>query len=323
MRTNEFGKLVPAVTGEELTSSIPQINEFAHITTSQFSNIPSSQMSPDLMLSLRLAIMNAIDQSEIDGIVVVHGTDTMEETAFFLDASLSNQQLQNKPVILTGAMRSNDQLSADGMANLLAAILVAADIESAGRGVMLVMNDEIHSARYVRKMDTSSLQTFASPQSTALGKICHTHAGHHIGFNQTARRLIPIVNVSRETTQLARVDIVMMYAGADDTLIQASLKSGCEAIIIQAVGASSVNLDMYDGIGKAIHAGKHVIISSRSPIGLCAPVYGYKGGGQTLAELGAHFSCDLPAHKARLLAQLCLSTQTDLAETFSQLTIIK
>lgn len=320
MRTNELGKLVPAVTGDELTSSIPQINEIAEITTSQFSNIPSSQMSPELMLALRLAIMDTIEQSEIDGIVVVHGTDTMEETAFFLDASLSNLQLNNKPVILTGAMRSNDQLSADGMANLLGAILVAVDTDSASRGVMIVMNDEIHSARYVRKMDTSSLQTFESPQFTALGKICHTHAGHHLDYHHAAIRLSPLVNVPRETIQLDRVDIVMMFSGADDALIHASISSGAKGIIIQAVGASSVNLEMYRGIEQAINTDVQVVIASRSPIGLCAPVYGYKGGGQTLAELGAHFANDLPAHKARLLAQLCISTKTNLAATFAQLT---
>lgn len=320
MRTNEFGKLVPAVTGEELTASIPEILKIANITTSQFSNIPSSQMSPELMLKLRLEIIDRMSSENVSGLVVVHGTDTMEETAFFLDAALSDQQLHHNPVVLTGAMRSNDQLSADGMANIFAAILVAAEDESKGRGVMLVMNDEVHSARFVRKMDTSSLQTFASPQFMALGKIVHDHSGNHVAFTQVAKRFTPAIDVPRETTHLPRVDIIMMYAGADEQIITSSVQTGSRAIVVQAVGASSVNLELYEGIKNAIAKNVSVIISSRSPYGICAPVYGYLGGGQTLAELGALFSHDLPAHKARLYAQLCLSTHINIEVAFKALT---
>jgi L-asparaginase len=232
----------------------------------------------------------------------------MEETAFFLDASLSNTQLSNKPVILTGAMRSNDQLSADGMANLLAAARVAAAERSRGRGVMVVMNDEIHSARYVKKIDTSSVQAFQSPQHMLLGSMTHSLDDQSgVRFITAPRRFTPTVNVSRETCHLPRVDVVSMYTGADDVLFNASIAAGAKAVVVQAVGASSVNLELYAAIESAIGQGVAVIIASRSVLGVCAPVYGYKGGGKTLAELGAAFAHDLPAHKARLYAQLLLS----------------
>ena len=315
MQTNDQGLLIPAVTGDELLKSIPALQHVGDISTQQFSNQPSAQMTPELMQSLRKEIISIFSKNEIEGIVVVHGTDTMEETAFFLDASLSEAQLKNNPVIITGAMRSNDQPSADGMANLLAAAQVAANSNSKGRGVMVVMNDEIHSARYVKKMDTSSLQTFCSPQYTALGKISHVPSRDPIQYTQPATRLTKTIDVPRETFAPPRVDIVQMYAGADATLLNASIEAGAQAVVVQAVGASSVNLILYEGIKQAISKGTAIIISSRSPLGECAPVYGYIGGGQSLKSLGASFSADLPAHKARLYAQLLLNSKTNSSES--------
>ena len=308
MRTNEAGMLVPAVSGEELIASIPALQKTGEIKTQQFSNIPSAQVTPSLMWALRNEIIDCLSNNEISGIVVVHGTDTMEETAFFLDASLSNAQLSNKPVVLTGAMRSNDQLSADGMANLLAATRVAAAERSRGRGVMVVMNDEIHSARYVKKMDTSSVQAFQSPQHMLVGSMTHSLEDQSgVRFITAPRRFTPALNVSRETCELPRVDIVSMYSGADGALLNACIAAGAKAVVVQAVGASSVNLELYEAIESAIAQGVGIIIASRSSLGVCAPVYGYKGGGKTLATLGAAFAHDLPAHKARLYAQLLLS----------------
>ncbi|TDR32526.1 L-asparaginase [Hydromonas duriensis] len=304
MRTNAEGLLVPAVSGDELTASIPALKEIAEISSTQVSNLPSAQMSPNKTLELRQHIIDTLTDESIAGIVIVHGTDTLEETAFLLDASLGDNQLHNKPVVLTGAMRSNDQLSSDGMANLLAAVRVTSDDDSLKRGVMVCLNQEIHSARYVRKMDTSSLHTFCSPQFTALGRISHNQT---VQYLVPAQRFTPHIDVSRETSELPRVDIINMYAGADASLLHASIKLGAQAIVVQAVGASSVNLELYDGIVQAIEQGVAVVIASRSPLGLCEPVYGYKGGGQTLAELGTCFAHDLPAHKARLYTQLLLS----------------
>lgn len=311
MRTDDTGMLVPAVSGEALIAAIPALQKIANITTEQFANIPSAQMTPALMLALRNKLIDDLSNNEISGVVIVHGTDTMEETAFFLDATLTS----HKPVVLTGAMRSNDQNSADGAANLLAAIQVAAANSSAGRGVMVVMNDEIHAARYVKKMDTSSVNAFASPHHMPLGQ--KTQNGG-VRFYTAPRRYTPIIDVSRETLTLPRVDIVNMYAGADETLLNASVAAGARAIIVQAVGASSVNLELYDSIQSASEQGVAIIMASRSPLGLCAPVYGYKGGGQTLAQLGALFAHDLPAHKARLYAMLLLNS--NIIDGFAKLT---
>jgi len=308
MRTNEEGMLVPAVSGNELISSIPALRKIGDIRTIQFANIPSAQMTPNLMMALRSEIIQNLSNDEICGIVVVHGTDTMEETAFFLDASLSNVLTHQKPVVLTGAMRSNDQLSADGMANLLAATRVAAAERSRGRGVMVVMNDEIHSARYVKKMDTSSVQAFQSPQHMLVGSMTHSLEDQSgVRFITAPRRFTPALNVSRETYELPRVDIVLMYSGADGALLNACIAAGAKAVVVQAVGASSVNLELYEAIESAIAQGVAIILTSRSPLGVCGPVYGYKGGGKTLATLGTAFAHDLPAHKARLYAQLLLS----------------
>ncbi|MGL4767479.1 MAG: asparaginase [Formosimonas sp.] len=314
MRTDETGMLVPATSGEDLIAAIPALREMAEISTSQFSNIPSAQIKTSHMLALRKEIIDSISNHEISGVVVVHGTDTMEETAFFLDATLSNLELDNKPVILTGAMRSNDQAFSDGADNLKSSVQTAIAEESRGRGVMLVMNHEIHAARYVKKMDTSRVNAFASPHHMSLGS-CTQSSG--IRYRSAVCRFTPVAHVSRETTELPRVDIVSMHTDADATLLDAAIHAGARAIVIQAVGASSVNLELYEGIANAIEKGIHVIISSRSPMGLCTPVYGYKGGGKTLEQLGALFAHDLPAHKARLYAMLWLNA--DIAEAFKKL----
>lgn len=316
MRTNADGMLVPAVSGEELAASIPALRKICDIHTLQFSNIPSAQMTPAMMLGLRAEIMAQLSNSDTAGAVVVHGTDTMEETAFFLDACLSNAELNDKPVVLTGAMRGNDALSADGMANLLGAACVAAADASRGRGVMVVMNDDIHAARHVKKMHTSSLQAFCSPNHTPIGTLSHADDATAPSFSSAARRFTPALELSdvsretlSETTQdWPRVDIVPMYAGADATLVKSCVAAGARAVIVQAVGAGNVNLELYAAIAAAIEQGVGIIIASRSPLGVCSPVYGYEGGGQTLAKLDACFSHDLPAHQARLYAQLLLAS---------------
>lgn len=317
MRTNDEGLLVPAVSGDELTASIPALKSIAQIQSQQISNVPSAQMTPALMLSLRRHIITALNDDNVLGAIVVHGTDTMEETAFFLDACLSDSELNHKPVVLTGAMRSNDEPSSDGAANLLAAAHTIASPAAQARGVMIVMNNEIHAARFVRKMDTSSVQTFSSPQHMPIGTVTHSSG---VTFHSTAKRFTPAVHVSRETIDLPRADIVTMYAGADATLLNASVEAGAQAIVVQAVGASSVNLELYAAIKEALSKNIAIIISSRSPLGVCAPVYGYTGGGKSLAQLGAVFSHDLPAHKARLLAQLLLSTSTSATHNLNIIT---
>lgn len=305
MRTNDQGLLVPAVTGEDLTQSIPALRKIAHISSHQFSNIPSSQMSTARVMQLRHEIVEILSHGEIDGVVVVHGTDTMEETAFLLDAASHNIALQNKPVILTGAMRSNDELSADGMANLLDAVSTAAHIDSQNRGVMVVMNKQIHSARYVRKMDTSAVQTFQSPQYMPLGEIMAEEEGG-VTYHLPANRYTPNYDVSRET-KLPRVDVIEMHADADDLLLKASIAAGAKAVVINAVGAGNVNLELYHGIKEALQKNIGIVIASRSPLGVSSAHYGYDGGGKTLEVAGAVFSHDLPAHKARLLAQLAMA----------------
>ena len=325
MRTNADGMLVPAVSGDELTASIPALRKMCAIQSTQFSNIPSAQVTPALMLALRSHIIEQLSNNDISGAVVVHGTDTLEETAFFLDACLSNIDLNGKPVVVTGAMRGNDAPSADGMANLLGSARVASADAARGRGVLVVMNDEIHAARHVTKTHTSSVQTFCSPSHMPIGTLTHAEdAQEGVRFLSAARRFTPNVDVSRETLtesppSVPRVDIVTMHAGADAMLLNASVAAGAQAIVVQAVGAGNVNLELYAAIAAAIGQGVGIIISSRSPLGVSQPAYGYEGGGKTLAALGACFAHDLPAHKARLYAQLLLANAHKHADVTSTL----
>lgn len=323
MKKNTDGLLIPAVSGDELIGAIPALREIAKIKTQQLSNIPSAQMSPAICLQLRTQITNDLSHNDIYGVVVVHGTDTLEETAFFLDSSLSNQALNGKTVVLTGAMRSADEEQGDGPNNLLAAVTTAASPQANGRGVLVTMANTVHPARWVQKMESNKTDAFSSPNAPEhiLGSI----QNGTLSFPRAniVARAIPIIDI-QHTARIPRVDIINMHSGADDVLLKASIDAGAGAVVVNAVGAGNVNLELFEAIRTTINQGIPIIISTRSASGGSTPSYGYPGGGKTLLDAGACFAHDLSAQKARIYAQLLLM-QTDynqhtIKEAFKQLT---
>ena len=248
--------------------------------------------------------------------MVVQGTDTLEETAFFLDASLSNEQLHDKPIVLTGAMRSADEADGDGADNLLNAVLVAQDAAARGRGAMVCMYGRIHTARHVRKLHTTRTDAFGSLEHATLGEVrsSHTDNARTVLFHSSAARALPSIALSEPSSafysqpiELPRVDIVSAHIACDSLFIDVCIQSGSAAIVVQALGAGNVNPSISAAIERALTQGIAVIIASRSPLGETEPVYGYIGGGQSLLKMGAVMSHDLPAHKARIYAQLLLA----------------
>lgn len=317
MRTNAQGQLVPANSGDELIAAIPALAHTATLSTQQLCNVASAHLTSDHWMQLRLAIITACADEQVSGVVVVQGTDTLEETAFFLDASLSNEQLRDKPIVLTGAMRSADEAHADGPDNLLNAVLVAQNAEARGRGAMVGMYGRIHAARYVRKQHTTRTDAFGSQEHALLGEIAINpdDGTRHVHFHQTAQRLLPSLHLPHDgqaslsgwPLALPRIDIVSTHISCDSAFIDTSIKMGSAAIVIQALGAGNVNPEISTAIERALTQGIAVIIASRSPLGNTEPVYGYVGGGQSLVKIGAVMSQDLPAHKARIYAQLLLA----------------
>lgn len=334
MRTNAQGQLVPANSGDELIAAIPDLARFT-LSTQQLCNVASAHLTSEIWLQLRQAIISACADEAISGVVVVQGTDTLEETAFFLDSSLGDEQLQHKPVIVTGAMRSADEEGGDGPSNLCNAILTAASTEARDRGVMVGMYGRLHAARYVRKLHTTRTDAFGSLEHEILGEIgafnaaANTtpnttsdttdlnanHALPQVQFHSPAQRFTPSIDLPdslysafrQGCSDLSQVDIVSAHISCDSLFIDISIKNGAAAIVVQALGAGNVNPNISAAIERALTQGIAVIIASRSYLGEAEPVYGYVGGGQSLVKMGAVMSHDLPAHKARIYAQLLLA----------------
>src|SRR5246127_4233720 len=207
-----------AVTIDAMLAAVPGIKDLANIKGEQISNVGSQDMTLDIMLTLAKRINALLAQKDVDGIVVTHGTDTLEETAFFLNLVVKS----DKPVIMVGSMRPSTAVSADGPLNLFNAVGVAADPRSRGRGVLVVMNDWIHGAHSLTKTSTTAVQTFMSPLRGLVGITAY---GKNDWYNNppwkhTTQSQFDIANV----TSLPRVDILYAYVDMSPDLIDASVE---------------------------------------------------------------------------------------------------
>lgn len=289
------GGASPAVSGADLVAAVPELAQVARLSVEEFSNIPSEQMNPQVWLRLAARLKQIVETEDLAGIVVTHGTDTMEETAFFLDLTVRSEI----PIVLTGAQRPASAPDADGPSNLLDAVRVAASPESRGRGVMIVMHSEIHTAREATKANTEDLDAFDSHSGTDLGRVWEDRI-HFMG-NVPPRTCLPL------SDSLPRVDISPMYAGADDAALRAALERGAAGLVVTAVGAGNVNQTLFEGISDALAQGVAVVIATRVPHGLVRPLYAYVGGGVSLRKAGAIMAGDLSPQKARVLLMLALA----------------
>jgi len=289
------GGAVPAVSGAALVAALPDVSQIAQLSVEEFSNIPSEHMTSEIWLRLSARVNQLVSSSNAAGIVITHGTDTMEETAFFLDLTVPG----DLPILLTGAQRPASAPDADGPQNLCDAIRVAALPESRGRGVMIVMNGEIHTAREATKANTEDLDAFVSRSGTDLGYV----QGNRVCFisEVSPRHHLPL------PASLPRVDIIPMYAGADDAALQAAMAHGAAGLVIAAVGAGNVNHALFDGVIAALRRGVAVVIATRVPHGLVRPLYAYVGGGASLKRAGAILAGALTPQKARILLMLALA----------------
>ena len=303
MRTDTVeGGPVPAVTGQELIAASPGLQHVGQVTVDEFANIPSERMRPADWLLLARQLRQLLARDGADGIVILHGTDTMEETAFFLDVTVPTEA----PIVFTGAMRAASDPRPDGPANILDAATVAAHPDARGRGVLIVMHGEIHSARRVTKVDTSDVDAFASVLPPDLGTV-------RSGLVEFSDTWSPQVHVPLPDA-VPRVDIVPMYAGVDDFVLRAAMQRGATGLVIAGVGAGNVNEELFGAILDALRAGLPVVVSSRVPYGGSRPIYAYAGGGVALQRAGAIFAFDLNPQKARVLLMTALGAGYDLAQ---------
>ena len=251
-----------------------------------FFNLPSPHIKPKHMLTLYQKIKEEADN--YDGFVITHGTDTLEETAYFLDT----MEVPHKPIVLTGAMRSSNELGSDGVYNYLSALRVASDDKAADKGVLVVMNDEIHAAKYVTKTHTTNVSTFQTPTHGPLGLIMK----HEILYFKTAE---PRVRFDLDKIQ-GLVPIIPVYAGMTEELLDLLPVDQLDGLIIQAFGAGNVPKETSQKLNALIQEGLPIALVSRCFNGIAEPVYAYEGGGVCLQNAGVFFVKELNAQKARL-----------------------
>lgn len=286
---------------EELKETIPLLSQYANVEMKHLFNKPSPHITLHDMYTLAKTIQSHLDQGA-DGIVVTHGTDTLEETAYFLDLTIDT----NKPIIVTGAMRSLNELGADGPYNLVNAVRVAVHPKAAQTGTLVVFNDEIHTAKMVTKTHTNNISTFQSPSVGPIGQITKKHIlFHQMPVREPKLPLLP---------PRAHVILLKAVAGMDDTFIRFATKVPVDGIVIEAFGQGNLPPAMLPGIKEAIRKNIPIVLVSRCFHGLVQDTYAYEGGGKHLKEMGIIFSNGISGPKARIKLTLALSITKNPAE---------
>lgn len=290
----------PALSAKEIMQSLLNSDLYSLLEVIEFSEIPSPSMTPQMMLEIANLIKNIIKTKDPIGFVVIHGTDTLEETAFFLDTAIDTEI----PIVVTGSMKSSSELGFDGINNLVSSILVAKSTKSHNRGVLVVMNDQINAASEVTKSNTLSLDTFKSLDYGPLGVVDNKEVLYHRSVT-LLRNKLEIDSIENQ------VFLLKAYAGCDSLLIDYLLDNQAKGIVIEALGRGNLPPMMIPGIERAIKINVPVIICSRCPSGRALDSYGYLGGGKYLTDMGCIMASSLNGQKARILLMLALTKSSD------------
>jgi L-asparaginase len=297
----QIGAAVPALSGEDIVSRVHGLRREARLTLEDYAQLPGPHVTPEWMWRLRGRVAAVVEEAGVDAVVLTHGTDTLEETAYLLDLTLGT----SKPVVFCGAMRTVSDPGWDGPANLLTAVRAAVHPASGGRGVLVAVGEQLHWAAEATKRHANNLDAFFSPHG-AVGGLDHGRVVYHRppfrAPQLAAERIVP------------QVDLHTMAAGVDDGLIRASLARGARGLVIQATGAGNVPPAVVPALAAALAAGLPVVLVSRCAEGRVSPLYGYEGGGQKLREMGLIFAPELPGAKARIKLMVALGISSDPAE---------
>lgn len=292
----------PGVGSSEIMDMVKEVEKLTEIETIDFGELPSPHMTPKIMLQLSKLVKENIAREDVSGVVITHGTDTLEETAYFLDLTSNS----DKAIVLVGSMRNNSELGYDGASNISSAIYTALSPRSKNKGVLVVMNNTIHPASRVSKINTASLDTFKSLESGPLGEISN---GEVIFFNDKIDREFIDSDLIEE-----KVALVKVVAGMDSDILDFYIKKDYKGIVIEALGSGNLPPSMMPGIKRVMDKGIPLILTSRCPTGRVMPVYGYEGGGKVLKDLGLIFAGSQLGHKLRIKLMIALGAGKDLKE---------
>ena len=289
------GALVPAVSGKDLIEAVPGLGKIATIETQEFINIDSSQMVPQIWRDLSEKVDSILAREDVTGVVVTHGTDTMEEGAFFLQSTLKSK----KTVAFVGAQRSASDLSADGPANIYDAVMTVVSPDSKGWGAVLVMDMYVNEARYVQKSHTTNPHTFMSGQYGYLGYVTNNKLMKFHDVAKTIKVDLP--------EKMAYVPLFTTFPGDNGSAIKHAVDDGAKGIAVAGLGAGNVSKEVFEAVKYALSKNVPVVIGTRVYEGGVYPMYGSEGGGSTLMKVGAVLSKDLALNKARMLLLLAVS----------------
>ncbi|MFD6208203.1 asparaginase [Peribacillus sp. NPDC060253] len=292
-----------ALSGQEL-ASICELPNDIEVKVVDLFQISSMSMSFGKMEQLKLAIKKELEDPEVTGIVVTHGTDTLEETAYFLDVTNRDQ----RPIVLTGSQRSPKEVGTDVYSNLRNSILCAASDLLKDVGVVVVFNERIYSAKYVKKVHASNLQGFESFGYGYLGIIDNDVVS--IYQKPLHREFYDIQN------RIPRVDIIKCHTGADGLFIEASVKNGAKGIVLEGVGRGQVTPEMVTSIQDAIDNGITIVMTTSAEEGKVYPAYDYVGSAFDLKQRGVILGADYDSKKARIKLAVVLASENSVDETF-------
>ncbi|WP_413291335.1 type II asparaginase [Bdellovibrio sp. HCB337] len=300
MSKDEYGYKSGTFSVDNLIAAVPTMKDIADLTGEQVANIGSQDMNDEVWLKLSKRINEVLKSKDVDAVVITHGTDTMEETAYFLNLVVKS----DKPVVLVGSMRPATAVSADGPANLYNAVAVASDPRAKGRGVLVVMNDEIHNARNVEKVNTINVEAFASPERGPEGLV---NTGKIAWSEPSTKKHTSKSEFNIEKTdKLPRVDIFYAYANMAPDIIEAAVKAGAKGVVIAGVGDGNMTEATLKTLERLHKEGLLVVRSSRVPIG---PVL--RNSEVDDDKMGFVASGEFNPAKSRVLAMLALTKTND------------
>ncbi|MGG7176051.1 asparaginase [Clostridium paraputrificum] len=291
---------VPSLTGEEIMSMVTGIEGYAEIVSYNFSSLPSPHMTPEIMFELSLLVKKIINRDDIDGVVITHGTDTLEETAYMLDLTLNTE----KPIVITGAMRSSSELGYDGPFNLATSICTAISDEAKGRGVLVCFNGELNSAREVTKGNSMALNAFRTPNFGPIGIVDNNKV---IFYRKCPKRKHLEIDELK-----GDVALIKCAAGMNSDFVDFAISKEYRGIVIEALGRGNIPPLMVEGVKRAVDKNIPVIIVSRCFEGRVFDSYGYIGGGKDIRNMGVIFGDTMQGQKARIKLMVAISYSNDM-----------
>ncbi|MCT4688082.1 asparaginase [Vallitalea sp.] len=293
---------IPALSDKDIISKVSGIEKMAQIEVIHYGAYPGPHIVPNMMLDIARVTNELLSRDDIAGVVITHGTDTLEETAYFLDLVIDS----GKPVVVTGSMRNGSELGYDGPANLAASICTVCSEESKNKGVLVVMNNQVNAADEVTKTHTLSLDTFQSMDFGPLGIV----DSDQVIYYRNRKNAFKIVTKKIEN----RVALIKAVAGLGSEFIDYLVDNDYKGIVIEALGRGNLPPTMLEGIRRAILMNIPVVIVSRCSKGRVLDSYGYQGGGRQLRDMGVILGDNLSGQKARIKLMIVLGVTKDVGE---------